>query len=80
MYTYQLVIEVMSYDQNFLIGPEDNHEIEEIKLEMKNELIQETYEKNCKDFDISAFEDDMKELDQVAMNLNFNSQNCTNAM
>ena len=35
MYTYQLVIEVMSYDQNFLIGPEDNHEIEEIKLEMK---------------------------------------------
>ena len=69
MYTYQLVIEVMSYDQNFLIGPEDNHEIEEIKLEMKNELIQETYEKNCKDFDISAFEEDIKELDQKLIDL-----------
>ena len=69
MYTYQLVIEVMSYDQNFLIGPEDNHEIEEIKLGMKNELIQETYEKNCKDFDISAFEEDIKELDQKLIDL-----------
>lgn len=36
---------------------------------MKNELIQETYEKNCKDFDISAFEEDIKELDQKLIDL-----------
>lgn len=74
MYTYQLIIEVMSYDQNFLIGSEDNHEIEEVKLEMKNELIQEISEEKCKEIDVSAFEDDIRELDQVAMIINFNNQ------